>query len=119
MTYATEPKHQMTHLAEILWTHPTEERGVGAALARFVSRIACAYRRQRLHDELMELDDHLLHDIGIARGDIPFIAANTFTGTPHMAPRLTGGATLHRLADAGCAPAPEKPAAESEKPLAA
>lgn len=96
--------------------HP--HAGIGGALVRFVSRLACAYKRQRLCDELMELDDHLLRDIGIARGDIPFIVSDAFAGAPRPAQSLTGGATIHRLAD-GCATAPEAAATGSDKPLAA
>lgn len=96
--------------------HP--QTGIGGALARFVARLACAYKRQRLRDELMELDDHLLRDVGIARSDIPFIVSDAFAGAPRPAQRLTGGATIHRLAD-GCTAAPEAAATGGDKPLAA
>lgn len=41
-----------------------------------IAPFAAMRRRQREYEELMSLDDHILADIGITRGDIPYLIKN-------------------------------------------
>ena len=47
-------------------------RAIGILVRRTITRIS---KRQHTVDELNALDDRMLRDIGITRGDIPFVAA--------------------------------------------
>lgn len=51
----------------------TAVRGLVRAGRRIVSGVATAQRRRAAIRELQALDDLLLKDIGISRGDIPFL----------------------------------------------
>lgn len=44
---------------------------------RLIAPFAAMRRRQREYEELMSLDDHMLADIGITRGDIPYLLGNS------------------------------------------
>ena len=59
------------------------------------------YRRRKLYQELMGLDDRLLDDIGILRCDIPKVVRNAYA--PRTAPAETpaAGGTVHRLPAGG------------------
>ena len=81
MNNNSQRKNQLTNFAEAVWVAPARAFDAapalgptGAALARFagalVAPVAGIYRRRRLHEELMALDDRLLADIGLTRGDI-------------------------------------------------
>jgi len=49
--------------------------GVSRAVDRwFTARFRHAHQRQRVIKELNALDERMLNDIGITRGDIPFVA---------------------------------------------
>lgn len=54
----------------------TAKAVAGGLLGRYILKPFADWRaRQRAIDELMALDDHMLKDIGIARCEIPRIAA--------------------------------------------
>jgi uncharacterized protein YjiS (DUF1127 family) len=44
---------------------------------RLIAPFAAMRRRQREYEELMSLDDRVLADIGITRGDIPYLLRNS------------------------------------------
>jgi len=53
----------------------TVSRFIGEALDRFVAKPFTAWRRKRVtYDELMALDDHMLRDLGITRGQVASVA---------------------------------------------
>jgi uncharacterized protein YjiS (DUF1127 family) len=57
--------------ATIIKLHPVSE-GIGRLLNRLVLEPLARLRaRQLAYEELMSLDDHMLADIGITRGQIP------------------------------------------------
>ena len=60
----------------------SERRSPFAAIAAWFSRlvdsIERANRRKVLHQQLITLDDRLLADIGIHRGDIPRLVADSY-----------------------------------------
>jgi uncharacterized protein YjiS (DUF1127 family) len=50
-------------------------RFIGEAVGRFIVAPFKAWRRQRVtYDELMALDDHMLRDLGITRGQVASVA---------------------------------------------
>lgn len=53
------------HLARSLW------KGVSGLFGRM-------RHRRRVYAELMSLDDRMLSDIGLTRGDIPFVAKGVY-----------------------------------------
>lgn len=53
-----------------------------AAVSNGLSRLAAAYRIARQRRELAELDDRLLHDIGITRSEAHNEAARSFWDIP-------------------------------------
>ncbi len=75
------------------------------------------YRRRKLYQELMWLDDRLLDDIGILRCDIPKVVRNAYA--PRTAPAETpaAGATVHRLPAGGKSGAAQSD--DTGRPLAA
>jgi len=103
-------KNQLTHFAETIWAAPAKAAeaapavsAVGVTLARISGAIlapfTALYRRNRLHDELMELDSRMLADIGIKRADIGRIVGDAYrkdAGAVHA----YRGATLHPSAGA-------------------
>ncbi len=111
MSNNTHPKNQLTHFAETVWAAPARAFDAapalgtaGVALARFVGALwaplAALYRRHRLYEELMELDDRLLADIGIGRVDIPRIVDGSFRHPASAAHAAARRAALHRSAGA-------------------
>lgn len=54
-------------------------RSVWAGVKGLFSRIN---RRRRIYAELMSLDDRMLSDIGLTRGDIPFVAKGVYQREP-------------------------------------
>lgn len=57
---------------------------LGRIVNRYILKPLADWRaRQAALDELMALDDHMLADIGISRGEIPGIVAGEVT--PHRA----------------------------------
>ena len=111
MTNNSQRKNQLTHFAETVWVAPARAfdtapalGSTGAALARFagalVAPLVSIYRRQRLHEELMELDDRLLADIGIRRGDIPRIVDGAFRDRAGAARAAVRHVVPHRSAGA-------------------
>ncbi len=94
----------------------------GASVAGFVRAWLLApavrwYRRRKLYQELMGLDDRLLDDIGILRCDIPKVVPNAYA--PRTAPAETpaAGATVHRLPAGGKSGAAQSD--DTDRPLAA
>ncbi len=59
------------------------------------------YRRRKLYQELMGLDDRLLDDIGILRCDIPKVVRNAYAPRRAAAETPAAGATVHRLPAGG------------------
>ncbi len=60
---------------------------IAAWFSRLVDAIERANRRKVLHQQLITLDDRLLADIGIHRGDIPRLVAEsyrTYTKAPEV-----------------------------------
>ena len=89
MNTNSRQKNQLTHFAEMNLAAPAKTAdaapiwgAAGGALARFASVLltpsASPTRRHRLYEDLTELDDRLLADIGIERADIPHIADDVF-----------------------------------------
>ena len=89
MSNNSHQKNQLTNFAETVWVAPARAFDaapplgpVGAALARFATALVAPlvgiYQRRRLNEELMELDDRLLADIGIGRADIGRIVDGAF-----------------------------------------
>ncbi len=89
MSNYSHAENQLTNFAEAVWVAPAKAFGAapalsstGTALARFagalVAPLADLYRRRRLHEELMALDDRLLADTGIGRVDIGHIVDDAF-----------------------------------------
>ncbi len=60
---------------------------IAAWFSRLVDSIERANRRKVLHQQLITLDDRLLADIGIYRGDIPRLVAES-SSTPTKAPEV-------------------------------
>ncbi len=75
------------------------------------------YRRRKLYQELMRLDDRLLDDIGILRCNIPQMVRNAYA--PRTAPAETpaAGATVHSLGARGNERAAQSD--DTSRPLAA
>ncbi len=74
----------------------------GAAVAGFFRAWLLApavrwYRRRKLYQELMGLDDRLLDDIGILRCDIPKVVRNAYPARTAPADMPATGATVHPL----------------------
>ncbi len=73
-TFVPEPKSDK----------PAPDRGlspfaaIAAWFSRLVDSIERANRRKVLHQQLITLDDRLLADIGIHRGDIPRLVAESY-----------------------------------------
>ena len=90
---------------------------VGLFRASLVAPVVRWYRRRKLYQELMRLDDRLLDDIGILRCDIPQVVRNAFA--PRTAPAATpaAGATVHRLPAGGKSAAARSD--DTDQPLAA
>ena len=110
MSENSRRKNQLTHFAEMVWVAPAKAAdaapalgAAGGALARFAGAVlaplAGLYRRNRLYDELMEMDNRLLADIGIERADIPRIVDGAYRKDAD-AMRASRGATLHHSAGA-------------------
>ncbi len=59
------------------------------------------YRRRKLHQELMGLDDRLLDDIGILRCDIAQVVRNAYAPRTVPADMPATGATVHPLGARG------------------
>lgn len=89
MSNTSRRKNQLTHFAETVWAAPAKAAdaapvfsAAGGALARLagaiVAPLAASYRRQRLYDELAEMDSRMLADIGIERADIPRIVDGAY-----------------------------------------
>ncbi len=69
----------------------------GFVRARLLAPAVRWYRRRKLYQELMGLDDRLLLDIGIARYDIPGLVRNAYAPRTARAATPAAGATVHRL----------------------
>ena len=106
MNNNSQRKNQLTNFAEAVWVAPARAFDAapalgptGAALARFagalVAPVAGIYRRRRLHEELMALDDRLLADIGVGRADIGHIVDDAFRD--HAADRHGAAARAAQL----------------------
>ena len=65
---------------------------IAAWFSRLVDSIERANRRKVLHQQLITLDDHLLADIGIHRGNIPRLVAESYRTYTH-APETQSAAT--------------------------
>ena len=65
---------------------------IAAWFSRLVDSIERANRRKVLHQQLITLDDRLLADIGIHRGDIPGLVAESYRTYTH-APEIQSAAT--------------------------
>ena len=65
---------------------------IAAWFSRLVDSIERANRRKVLHQQLITLDDHLLADIGINRGDIPRLVAESYRAYTH-APEVQSAET--------------------------
>ncbi|MCH7544251.1 MAG: DUF1127 domain-containing protein [Proteobacteria bacterium] len=65
---------------------------IAAWFSRLVDTIERANRRKVLHQQLITLDDHLLADIGIHRGEIPRLVAGSYRTYTH-APEIQSAAT--------------------------
>jgi len=68
---AVSHRHLYDNIADARQAH---DIAIGEALGRFFKRVFRAMkdyrRRQRVRDELLQLDDRMLADIGLTRGDI-------------------------------------------------
>jgi len=62
-----------------------------ASLARSLHRAALTHSTRRALDEL---PDKVLHDLGLARGDIPFVAAALASGDSNLGRDLCGRLSL-------------------------
>ena len=60
------------------WAPDRSERGRAAALRRIAAAIGLWRRRARSRQQLCELNDHLLKDIGLSREAARFEAAKPF-----------------------------------------
>ncbi|MEE8516370.1 MAG: DUF1127 domain-containing protein [Alphaproteobacteria bacterium] len=65
---------------------------IAAWFSRLVDTIERANRRKVLHQQLITLDDRLLADIGIHRGEIPRLVAGSYRTYTH-APEIQSAAT--------------------------
>ncbi len=65
---------------------------IAAWFSRLVDSIERANRRKVLHQQLITLEDSLLADIGIHRGDIPRLVAGSYRTYTH-APEMPSAAT--------------------------
>lgn len=91
----------------------------GLANRWLVRPVVCWYQREQLRHQLAGMDERMLSDIGIARGNIPHFVKEAFK--PSIATPTHGAsvATLHRL------PVDKKPVAANasaeaaDRPLAA
>ena len=67
---------------------------IAAWFSRLVDTIERANQRKVLHQQLITLDDRLLADIGIHRGDIPRLVADSYR-TYTKAPEVQSAETRH------------------------
>ena len=73
---------------------PTWTQRAFALLIRFRDAVQARRQRARLQTRLSDLNDRELHDIGLARGEIDYVAAQAAAGSD---PRYVG----HPAADSG------------------
>ncbi len=62
----------------LLQTLPLSDRSVGFQFADVLSLVATLYDRWMQRQNLMDLDDRMLHDIGISRADVDHEASKPF-----------------------------------------
>lgn len=74
---------------------------VGVVQASLLAPVVRWYRRRRFYQELMELDDRTLADIGILRCDIPKMVKNSYGPRTSPVETPAAGATVHRLPAGG------------------
>ena len=98
MTTPTYDKFSLGHGPAAFVSEPKSDRNahsdrrspfaaIAAWFSRLVDSIERANRRKVLHQQLITLDDRLLADIGIHRGDIPRLVAEsyrTYTKAPEV-----------------------------------
>ncbi len=96
--------------------HPASVAVLRFLRERVVAPLARLQRRNELFRELDAMDDHLLADIGIPRGQIPFYVEKVLAPKPAAGETETGATVHHLPVDKSEA---ARPAAEPDHPLAA
>lgn len=94
------------------------------AIAAFVRKwlvlpVKAWYRRGKLHEELMGMDDRTLADIGISRAQVQWLVNGAFVAVETSPEQAAEGATLVRLPVEGRKESADPQAEEPRRPMAA
>ena len=69
-------------------SNTTDTNWIASMFGWIARPIVNAWNRAQVQDELMNMDDRLLADIGISRADIPAVSSGRFASTALPTPRL-------------------------------